>query len=197
MRSKLSKNSINFLDHDHDTVAGALLLVVIVLLIGSFAAGCAGKFPPVKTYDQAAKEVDAKGPLVTPPIEEREGYKPGKSEVITSGTAAPSNGILIDRDRAAYLAAIKGERDRRRKELAVERRKAAIERLIYESTIANLQARAKEQNNWWHSNKAIIGLVTGATIMGGLIIGLVYGLTKGNGISTSTNTMILQRIPAR
>jgi hypothetical protein len=43
-------------------------------LLAFLLVGCAaGKIPPVKTYAQAKKEVEARGALVSPPVEEQKG----------------------------------------------------------------------------------------------------------------------------
>ena len=192
MKSKPSTNSTNSLARDKVVSASLSLIItgLIITAVSLFLGSCL-KIPPIKTYEQAKKEVEAQGPQITPPIETREGYKPGKSEVLPKGTAAPNNGILIDKERATYLAAIKAERDRRRAELEIEKKKAAIQKLIYESTLANIEARAKHMR-WWHDNKGWIGFTLGGIIVGGLVVGLVYALSGGKGVST--NTMVMQPI---
>lgn len=176
MKLKHSKSLINF------------------LVLSIFALSGCPKIPPIKTYEQAKKEVEAQGPLVTPTVEVREGYKPGNSIVIAKGTTAPNNGILIDKDRATYLAAIKAERDRRRSELETVKKQAAINKLIYESILDNVKARANHFR-WWHDNKGWIGFVLGGTIVGSLVIGLVYALTNGKGVNNaSTNVLVNQPI---
>ena len=194
MKSRHWKNSTNYLDLNIFSTPLLLILVGISITCASIFLGGCLKIPPIKTYEQAKKEVEAKGAQITPPVEKREGYKPGESKVLPKGTAAPNNGILIDKDRATYLAAIKAERDRRRSELETVKKKAAIDKLIYESILANIKARANHFR-WWHDNKGWIGFVLGGTIIGGLVVGLVYALTGGKGVSSaSTNTMVLQPI---
>jgi len=164
-------------------VAAALTLLSASTTLG----GCgAGKIPPVKTYKQAAKEVKAKGSLVSPPIEEREGYEAGISVVITKDATATFKGILIDEKKAARLAAIKAERDRRRKELQASREKAEIQKKVHDSVVAHLQAKIDSRNTWWEQNKGLVGLSFGVTIGMAIVLGLVYGLTKGQGLSTTT-----------
>jgi hypothetical protein len=160
-------------------------------------SGCASvNIPPVKSYEAAKAEVEKRGPLVTKPIEERENYKPGKSQVIVKDAVAPHNGILMDKDKAAYYVAIKAERDRRAKELAAARKNAAIKQIIYESTIEHLKAKALAQSTWWEQNKGLVGFGIGVTVGMAIIVGLVYGLTRGDGLSnSSTNTHVL--VPAR
>jgi len=175
-----------------------LLAAAACLLLGlTMGTGCASaSIPPVKSYEAAKAEVEKRGALVTKPIEERENYKPGKSQVITKDTPAPENGILINKDKAAYYIAVKSERDRRRKELEAARKNAAIKQIIYESTIEHLKAKALAQSTWWEQNKGLVGFGIGVTVGMAIIVGLVYGLTKGDGVnSSSTNAHVL--VPSR
>lgn len=174
------RNSTNFL---------AILLAI------SFV-GCASvKLPPVKTYEQAKKEVEAMPPLVSPKVEVREGYKDGKSQPILKDTPAPHSGILMDEKRTKRLTAIAAERDRRYTELEAARKKAAIQKIIYESTIARLRAQAAAKSTWWEENKGLVGLVIGGAVGMAIVVGLVYGLTGGKGLnSSSTNTHILSPV---
>ncbi len=172
-----------------------LLIAVLVCLLGalSFGTGCAGvSIPPVKTYEAAKAEVEKRGPLITKPIEQRENYKPGKSQAIPKDTPAPYLGIVMDKDKAEYYIAVKAERDRRRKELEIARKTAAIKQVIYESTIDHLKAKALAQNTWWEQNKGLAGFGIGVTVGMAIIVGLVYGLTRGDGLSSSgTNAYVL------
>jgi len=172
----------------------ALLLAAISLAVAfTLGVGCASvKIPPVKTFEAAKAEVEKRGPQITKPIEERENYKPGKSQVIKKEVPAPHKGILIDGDKAAYYVAVKAERDRRRKELEAARKNAAIKQVIYESTIEHLKAKALARGTWWEQNKGLVGFGIGVTVGMAIIVGLVYGLTRGDGLSnSSTNVHIL------
>lgn len=164
-----------------------------ILLAISVLAGCASvKIPPVKTYDQAKKEVEAMPPLVSPKVEKREGYKDGNSQAVVKGTVAPYSGLLLDEKRAKRLLAISAERNRRYTELEAARKKHAIQKLIYESALAHLRAKAAARSTWWEENKGLAGLAIGGTIGMAVIVGLVYALTGGNGInSSSVNTHLL------
>ncbi len=172
----------------------AILLAAVALAIAfTLGAGCASvKIPPVKTYEAAKAEVAKRGPLVTKPIEQRENYKPGKSQTIKKDVPAPYKGIVMNADKATYYIAIKAERDRRLKELEAARTKAAIQEVIRESTITHLQAKALAGNTWWEQNKGLAGFGIGVVVGMAIVTGLVYGLTRGNGVnSSSTNTYIL------
>jgi hypothetical protein len=169
--------------------------VAFAAILASVGAnGCASaNLPPVKTYDQAAKEVTAKGPLVSAPIEEREGFKEGTSKVVKKDETVPSNGILIDKDKAAYYVAIKAERDRRRKELEAARKNLEVQKIIHVSALDHIAAKVKANNTWWERNKGLMGLAFGAVLGIGLTVGILYAVTKGQGTSTSsTNTHVLR-----
>lgn len=187
MKINVSKNSTVSCSDLTLTVAGVALL--IAFLVGT---GCASvKIPPVKTYEAAKAEVDKRGPLVTKSIENRENYKPGKKQVLKKDIPAPHSGILIDGDKAAYYIAIKAERDRRRKELEAARKNAAIKQIIYESTIDYLKAKALARGTWWEQNKGLAGFSIGIIVGMAIVTGLVYGLTRGNGVSVTTNAYVV------
>ncbi len=182
MKLSSSKSSTSFCSWLIILAATALLLG---LTVGT--TSCASvRIPPVKSYEAAKAEVEKRGPLVTKPIEERENYKPGTSQVIVKDVKAPISGLLINKDKAAYYVAVKAERDRRRKELKAARKNAAIKLLIYESTIEHLKAKALAQSTWWEQNKGLAGFGIGVTVGMAIIVGLVYGLTRGDGLSSSS-----------
>jgi len=160
-------------------------------VVGS--SGCATvKVPPVMTYEQAKKEVGARGSLVSGPIEKREGYSEGKSSVVKKGDLAPHAGIVIDADKARYYVAIKAERDRRRKELEAARQNLEIRKLINKSALEHIEAKVRARNTWWERNKGLMGLAVGVTIGIGLVVGVLYAVTKGDGMQTSSNAHIMR-----
>jgi len=194
MKCNVSKSSTNFFDKKNSFVwllllAGSCLFVAFAFGVG----GCATvKIPPIKTYEQAKKDVEAQGSLVSDPIETREGYNSGVSTPIAKGAVAPHNGILMDADKAKYYIAIKAERDRRRKELEAARKNAAIQKAIHDSALEHIQAKVKSNNTWWERNKGLMGLAFGTVIGIGLVVGVLYAVTGGKGTSTATtNTHIL------
>jgi hypothetical protein len=149
-------------------------------------AGCASTLPKPKTYEEAAREVDARGPLVSLPVEQREGYEEGKSESIQKDQTANYSGILMDEKKVSKLVAIKAERDRRRTELEAISRKSEIQKLLYESTIDYQKAQLDARATWWERNKLWVGFTLG-TVLGMVIVtGLTYGLTRGNGLATGS-----------
>jgi len=192
MRTSASKSSTIC---SRSRLSWALITGTFLCLMGAltFGSGCSTvRIPPVKTYEQAKAEVTKRGPLVTKPIEQREGYKPGKSQVVKKDDPAPYKGIVIDGDKAAYYIAVKAERDRRRKELEAARKKAAIQEVIRESTIDHLKAKALARGTWWEQNKGLVGFGLGVTVGMAIVVGLVYGLTRGDGVgSSSTNAHVV------
>jgi len=194
MRTNVLKNSTTYYNN-YMVLAAAIVSLLMAVLLGT--TGCATvTVPPVTSYEAAKAEVDKRGPLVTKPIEERENYKPGSSQVVKKDAPAPYKGILIDEDKAAYYVAIKAERDRRREELEAARKKAAIQQIIADSTIEHLSAKALARGTWWEQNKGLVGFGIGIVVGMAIVTGLVYGLTRGDGVGTSsTNTHIL--VPVR
>jgi len=182
-----------------------LAFVVIVTL-----ASCATtKIPPILTYEEAKKQVDALGDQLSPTIEIREGFSPGaKPESVTTGTefTVPASstdasktfrlekpGLLIDESTIKYLTAIHGERDRRRQELESAYRSAEIKKRIYESTIEHFKAREASRGTWWEQNKGIVGLALGTTIGMAIVVGILYAVTGGKSISVNTQATVLNR----
>jgi hypothetical protein len=92
------------------------------------------------------------------------------------------------------LAAIKAERDRRRKELEIERKKALIQKRIYESTIDHLKGKLDQRSSWWEQNKGLLGFAIGTTVGMAIVVGIVYALTGGKSPVT-TNTHITRTLP--
>ena len=172
-----------------------LLIVASVTLLAAVALGMSGcatpSIPPIKTYEQAKKDVEAQGALVSDPIEVREGYSSGSSTAILKGSAAPHNGLLLDETKARYYVAIKAERDRRRKELEAARKNAAIQKAIYDSSLEHIQAKVKANDTWWERNKGLMGLAFGTVLGVGLVVGVLYAVTGGKGASTATTNTYL------
>lgn len=169
-----------------------IFLVCFAALLLALSSCATTSVPPIKTYEQAKKEVDAKGVLVSAPIEKREGYPEGKSTVVKVGDASPHAGIVIDADKARYYVAIKAERDRRRAELEAARRNLEIQKVIHQSTLDHIEAKVKAHNTWWECNKGLMGLAFGVTIGVGLVVGVLYAVTKGEGVQANSNTHIIR-----
>ncbi len=170
-----------------------VIAMAFILAASTLGVGCAStKVPPIKTYKQAKAEVAKLGPLVDDTLEKRLNQKTGKSTTVPKDGKAPYNGNLLDETRTRYYIAVKAERDRRRSELQAAREKAAIQRLVYESTIEHLKAKADAHNTWWSQNKGLAGFAIGVTIGMAIVTGLVYGLTKGQGAATTTNPHVIR-----
>lgn len=184
MRTRGSKNSTSY-----------CRFFTVCFLASILVSGCAAKLPPVKTYEEAAREVAARGPLVSPPIEQREGYEDGTSVTIDKDQPAPFKGILLDATKVTKHVAIKAERDRRRAELEAITKKAEIQKIIYESAIERLRAIAESRKSWWDNNKGIVGLVIGTTVGMAIVVGIMYAITGGKSLQTTITNLTVQRVP--
>lgn len=193
MKTSDLKNSTSFFN--------IVLMVAAACLVASILFGTNGcktaNIPSVLTYEKANKEVDARGPLVSDPIEKREGYKEGTSTVIKKDAPAPHKGILIDADKAAYYVAVKAERDRRRKELEAARKNLEVQKLIHKSTLEHIVARERAHNTWWERNKGLMGLAFGTTLGIALTVGILYAVTRGSGINTTSSNAHILLPPGR
>jgi hypothetical protein len=170
--------------------------LILLVVAAVFLFGCASaKLPAVLTYAEARKRVEAKGALVTPPVEKRKGLKRGSAKKVVKNAPAPYSGLLLDHDAAAYYPAVEAERDRRRKELEAERKRAAVQKLIYESTIDHLRALTKQQSTWWERNRGLVGFSIGVAVGMGIVVGLLYAITKGTGASTGTTSSAIMLPP--
>ena len=94
--------------------------------------------------------------------------------------------VVVDDRKAAELRAIKVERDQLRTELKAERLKGRTKDIIHRAALQ--AAREANKRSWWEKNKGIVALVTGGTLGAALIVGIVYALTKGNGVTVNTNS---------
>jgi hypothetical protein len=124
-------------------------------------------------------------------VEVREKLSKGKTAPIKRGDASPYNGVVVDEKQAARLAAIVKERDRWRKVVEAERIAQKTKDIIYNKSLEALRKQA--QRSWWERHKGEILLGTGAAIGIGIVLGVLYGLTKGSGVNTNTTVHILTR----
>lgn len=86
---------------------------------------------------------------------------------------SPYEGILIDEYTAGLKVLIKAERDRRRRELIIERGARQQERDICMREINRLASRAeKNEPNWWDENKVPTVLLVGVTLGAAAAIGM-------------------------
>jgi hypothetical protein len=190
MRRSVLRSLISFSRSPVTTFAIAAALLCAAVIFGM--SGCATtKVPPIKTYEEAKKDVEARGALVSDPIETREGYSEGTSVPLLKGAAAPHSGVLLDEAKTRYYIAIKAERDRRRKELEAARKNAAIQEIIHNSALEHIDAKVKANNTWWERNKGLMGLAFGTVIGISLVVGVLYAVTGGKGASTTANAHVL------
>jgi hypothetical protein len=191
MKSDVWKNSTSFFSARGFGWAWFSILLLVAFCLLGLCGGCSVMLPKIKSYEEAAREVEARGPLVSAPVEQREGYEEGKSEPIQRDQAAPYSGILMDEKKATRLAAIKAERDRRRAELEAITKKAEIQKLIYESTVEHLKAKLEAKASWWERYKLFVGFGVGTVLGMAIVTGLTYGLTRGKGIDTGSSSQKL------
>ena len=169
------------------TVVELLLFVVAAFLIAcAFLSSCAAGAPALKTYAQLKAEVEKTGPFIDPTAEVRGKFGAGTFKELKPGDEVPWRGMLFDKDKVLFYEVIAEERDRRRTEVEVERKKAAIDKLIYEQSIAYLTYENKKYNSWWERNKGLVGLAVGTILGMAITTGLVYGLTKGKATTSSS-----------
>jgi len=177
-----------------------------VLFLAFTSSGCASsnKATKVPTYEEAKKQVLAQGNLVDAPVELKYDFlKGGQKGAVKSGTSVtiwdtkdPNStvsikwgAVVLSDKKVAELQAIKVQRDQLRSELEAERLQARTKSIIYQASLE--AAREANQRSWWEKNQGIIALATGGTLGAALIIGIVYALTKGNGVTVNTNSMLL------
>ena len=182
---------------------GLVLFLCVTNLIGCSSA--ASKGTKVPTYEEAKKEVLSKGPLVKPKVETTlpwlsGGRARGVAEGETVQTVDPKDkskkvpvtwgAVVIDEKKAAELKAIKDQRDLLLKKLEAEKLRRQANKIIYEAGMEKLKQSAKR--TWWEKNGPAVGLALGGTLGAALIIGIVYALTKGGGVTVNTNSHVLQ-----
>jgi len=159
-----------------------------VLLI-CFSAGCAGgiKTNKIPTYEEARKQAIKEAPFIQPKAEVRLGLKcDDKPIVLKKGTNVPYTGLLFTTDRATCLKAIEAERDRLRNELDAEILRNKTNRIIREATYRNLAEKAKR--SWMDKHGPALFFSIGAVVGMGIVTGVMYILTGGKSLNTSTTT---------
>lgn len=175
----------------------------LLLCISLFACSQT-KGTGVLTYEKAKKDVLARGPLVDPPVEKKYkfiqgGHKaavPNKTVIEVWDPAKPTVKIkvewaaaVVDEKKIAEMHAIKIQRNQLLKKLQAVILEKETQKLIY---LSSLKAAAKAaERTWWEKYRGVMGLAVGGVIVGGLIVGLVYALTRGNGLTVNTNAYVL------
>jgi hypothetical protein len=180
----------------------SIFLLAAVVLVGCSSSSKKGTTIP--TYEKVKKDILAKGPLVKPKVETQHPWlKGGKARGVFKGetvqTVDPKDktkkvpvvwgAVVIDAKKAAELKAIKDQRDLLLKKLEATKLQRDANKIIYDAALQKAKEAAKR--TWWERNKGVVGLAVGGTIIGGLVIGLVYALTRGNGITVNTNAHVL------
>ncbi len=164
---------------------------LLVLALTLPQTGCAGsRKTTIPSYGEAKKRVLAGGPLVQQPIEKRIKLEGGKKQALKAGVVAPYTGVLLSLRKAEELVAVKAERTRLRKELEATRLQLGTSKIIYDAIVQRLKEEVRR--SWWERNKGIVGLVLGIVVGGALVLGVMYAVTRGQGIST--NSFVLQPV---
>lgn len=161
------------------TLFFSLLIVAIVLALTSCAKPTKTEIP---TYEKAKAAAMKEGPLVAPKVETRKNLRcDDKAVAVEKGPGVPHSGLLITGDKAACLAAIRAERDRLHTEAEARMLQMRTRRIISDAAIKRLAEET--ERTWWERNGGAVLFATGATVGAAIIMGLVFALTKGNGVS--------------
>jgi hypothetical protein len=183
-------------------------MAVVFLVIALATISCSSstsKGTKIPTYEEAKKEVLARGALVKPPVEKAYKFlQGGKKAGLPKGTEVdvidPKNiaqtkkvkwaAIVIDERKAAELKAVKIQRDLLLKKLEAAKLQRDANTIIYNAALQKAKEAAKR--TWWERNQGIVALTIGGALGAGLIVGIVYALTRGNGVTVNTNAHVLQ-----
>lgn len=167
------------------------MLRTFILLISITFFACKPSLPPQQTYEQIRAQVDKGGPYVSPPVEEshRELFKGANTKGLKTGEVAPFDGLLYNPQAWALFTAFKTERDKLRVELEAERKRAEVEKVITTQTIAGLKSQLDTGSSWWSRNKGIVSFAIGSTVGMVVTTAIVYALTRGKAIETSTGAV--------
>lgn len=192
----MSMNGANALPRCSDREARPLAVVLMVLFIVSFLlalvlalASCAQpQKTQVPTYEQAKAQALKEGPLVEPPVEQREKLKcEDKPVAVKKGPGVPFNGVLFTNDRTACLRAITAERDKMRTTAEAKELQMRIRRIVADAATKRLAEEVKR--SWWERNQGAVLFSLGATIGAGVVIGLVYAITGGKAVGTQVHVL--------
>jgi hypothetical protein len=168
-----SRSSISFF-------SGAATVAIILLV----AWGCgAPAGPKVPTYQeaeaQAQKDLPRHIPAETTLFDGGLGDA-GKDVALPKGTPAPFSGALVGEKRYTIYKAVQIDRTLLIKKYHAEALAARTKEIILSATALALKETAKR--DWLERNALWIGIVTGVVLGTALTVGLVYGLTGGEGI---------------
>ena len=156
-------------------VFGATILVL--------AWGCGDTLPKIPTYAeaeaQAQKDLKLHVPAETTLFDGGLGDA-GKDIALPKGTPAPFAGALVGEKRYIIYKAVQIDRALLIKKYHAEALAARAKEIILAATTKGLKDAA--QRNWYERNSLWIGIIAGAFLGTALTVGLVYGLTGGEGI---------------
>jgi len=167
-----SKSSVGFF-------SGAVFAAVILVV----AWGCGDTLPKVPTYAEA--EVQAKKDFTPHVLAETTIFDggvgdAGKDIVLLKDAVAPFSGALVGEKRYAIFKAIRADRNLLVEKYRAEAIAARAKEIILSATNKRLAEISKR--DWFERNALWIGVVSGVLLGTALTVGLVYGLTGGDGI---------------
>ena len=164
----------------------ALVLALCLALVA-----CKSTAPTQQTLDQIRATVDKGGPYVSPAVEEahKDLFKGAATKGLLANDPVPFDGLLMNPQSWALYQAFKTERDKLRTELEIEKKRAAVEKLLLTQTVDGLLYRLNSGSTWWSRNKGIMGFAIGATLGMTITVAIVYALTKGKAIETGSSAL--------
>jgi hypothetical protein len=160
--------------------SGAAIAATILVV----AWGCgAPAGPKVPTYQeaeaQAQKDLPRHVPAETTLFDGGIGDA-GLDILLPKGTAAPFSGALVGSKRYAIYKAVQIDRTLLIKKYHAEALAARTKEIILTATTQALKETSKR--SWWERNALWVGIVTGVVLGTALTVGLVYGITGGDGV---------------
>lgn len=168
--------------------------VVLLTCFSLLLVGCAKpKKTKLPTYEEARQQALKEAPYTLKPIELRSSLKcdekptPVHQQDILN---LPYSGLLFTEKRAECLRAQIAERDRLRAELEAERLRARTKEIINDAAYKRLAEETK--SSWWDKNGGNILFASGAAVGMAIVLGVMYAITGGKSLNTSTTTSNLE-----
>jgi hypothetical protein len=159
---------------------GAATAAIILLVAWGCGAPAAPKIPTYQEAEaQAQKDLPRHVPAETTLFDGGLGDA-GLDILLPKGTAAPFSGALVGSKRYAIYKVVQIDRTLLIKKYHAEALAARTKEIILSATALALKETAKR--DWLERNALWIGIVTGVVLGTALTVGLVYGLTGGEGI---------------
>ena len=171
-------------------IAAGLAAWAVVMTVCSCAKPAHTKVP---SYEEARQQALKEAPFIQKTIEERQSLKcDDKPTVLKKNPEAgiPHTGLLITNKKAVCLVGRTAERDRLRKELSAERLRVRTRQIINDAAYKRLAEASKQ--SWWdkHSWKVLSPVLL--AVGSALTIAVMYALTGGKPISTSSQTHVIK-----